>query len=155
MNEITNTRIIPFSQHKSLDLRLHGENKITLRERTFCFFKRKIILSYVFQGKKKTYFFTFVFRKRERKCILSLSSFPQREFSEREREFSLKREKKNFFFLNSGRFCIVLKLPKTAPLISPINWVGLGRVGPLGHPNPTPTLGKKIRGVDAAASKPL
>ena len=120
-------------------------------KRTFCFFRRKIIFSYVFWGKKKTYFFTFVFRKRKGKCILSLSSFPWREFSQRERVFSQEREK-NFFFLNSGSFWIVLKLPETTPLISPINFFRSGQVSPLGHPNPTPTSPTCTRWVELAQS---
>ena len=109
----------------------------------------------MFSKERRKHISSPLFLGRERENVFFLYLVFHRESSQREREFSLKREKKNFFFLNSGRFCIVLKLPKTAPLISPITWVVLGRVGPLGHPNPTPTLGKKIRGVDAAASKPL
>ena len=124
MNETTNTRTICFSQYKSLDLRFHGEDIINLREMTFCFFKRKFIISYVFRGKKKTYFFTFVFKKRERKCIISLTSFPRREFSLR--EFSFKREKKTFFFFKQWQFLDSFKTPRNcSPYFSHL----LGRVG--------------------------
>ena len=71
------------------------KTRITLKESFFI--KNNCILSFVSRGEKKTYFFTFVFKERERKKrILSLSSFHGERILIK-REFS-QREKQNFFF---------------------------------------------------------
>ena len=85
--------------------------------------------------KEENIFLHLCFQEEREKMYISLSSFSWREFSQREN--FLLREKKTFFFLNSDNFWIVLKLSKTTPLISPINWVS--QVSPFGHLNPTLT----------------
>ena len=67
------------------------------------------------------YFFTFIFRKRERRKHIIYLFCREREFLESE------SKKKTYFNFNSGSFWVVLKLLKTSPLISPIYWVGSGQ----------------------------
>ena len=144
MNRTTNTRTLLFSQHKSLDLCFHREKiAITLRERTFYFFKR-IVFFLLFPNERRKHISSFLFLKREREDkTYSFSGFPRRENSHSE---IAKPKKPSFlFYFNSGSFRVVLELLETAPLISPIYWVGLGWVNPLRHPNPSPTLNKAKR----------
>ena len=120
MNGITNMRTILFSQHKSLDLRFHGEKHETFKRKGLLFLQKEKLYSFIcFHGRKKTYSF-FVFQIDVRKHILSLYGFPGREFSHRERN----KKKPFYFYFNNGSFWIVLKLLETASFISLIYCVG-------------------------------
>ena len=81
----------------------------------------------MFHEERRKHISSLLFLKRERgKSVFFLSLvFMEREFSQRE---SFHKEKnKTFFFFNSSSFWVVLKLPETAHLISPIYWVGLSQ----------------------------
>ena len=93
------TRIILFSWHICLDLRLYGENKKkNLQKRGLLFFRKKNCVLFVFR-----------FSKREsRKHILSLFFF-----SKREKVSSMREEKNYYYYFNCSNF----KTPKTAPHI--------------------------------------
>ena len=96
MNKTTNIRTIRFSWHKSLDLCFHEENRITLREMTFCFFRRKIIISCLFSRNKRKCILHFHFQKEKRKHILSLVfQGEKRKTSHQLRE---RDNKKTFYF---------------------------------------------------------
>ena len=128
---------------RALTFAFMEKNRNNFKRKDFVFFQKNCILSFGFQEreenifllllsrKEENIFFTFIFTDLERgeKAYIFLW-FPGTENSYQEREF---------FFFNSGSFWVVLKLSETAPIISPIYWVGLGWINPLGHPNPSPT----------------
>ena len=133
-----NTKIICFPQHKSLNLHFTKKTRNNFKRGPFCFFKRIIFLLFFFSRReKKTYFFSLWFSRREKSKYLSLVF--QGENSHQER-FHLERGKKTYLFiyLNNGSFLVVLKLPKTAPPFSPINWVG--SIQPTWAPKPNSNI---------------
>ena len=113
----------------------HEENRITLRGKTFCFFKRIIFFLAYFKGKKKMHS-SFSFSEGEEKtysfCFLGKE---KRDFSQRD-----NWKKKNFLF----------SFPETA---HPFSYLfGSGRVRSLRHPNPTPISPTCTRWVELVQS---
>ena len=144
MNEITNTRIIPFSQHKSLNLHFTEKTRNNFKRWPFCFFRRIIFLLFLFPGERWKHISFLCGFQGEMSQNISLWFF-KREFSLR--EFSLRERnkiiKKYIFIFNSGSFWVVIKLLETVPPFSHLfesGRVGSGQVSPLEHPNPTPTV---------------
>ena len=96
MNGTTNMRTIIFSQHKSLDLCFHEENKNNFKIKDFLFLQKKIDSFLCILRKEENIFLHHCFQEKREKTY-SFSLWFSTEKILREREFSLKREQKNLF----------------------------------------------------------
>ena len=102
---------------------------------TFCFFGRIIFLLFLFPGERRKYISSLCgFSGEISQNVFIVSPW---ENSHWER-FHSERKKTYLFIFNSGSLWVVLKLPKTTPLFSLINWVGSSQ------PTWTPKLNSNI-----------